>query len=517
MLWLLLEASTLLLFASFFILWRIRVLKKKQHDKDEVEVDAQPNNPNPQSTKDDVASKAQTPNETPFKSFASKLEQQAQSAADKLIALRSEDDLEEVTQYKLWGTLLKAERAIVLNDSSDRPKTILNRFMANIIGTLESVQNKRLTQSQLSKSLEEVDLEFQQASEILISKEALIENQKTLHDELQRNIDDSAAKLLKLDLKNRELIRLHNELSSLKAEIQKLETEHNSTYKVESPSSEGSTDKHHSSRHLIQLQRLSERQQAIIEHLQEQLEDKDGDDIETKEKAREAAISRMERMSNESNALIGQLQAELENTSLTINALKADINTKNQQLIALDEEIKARDGGALGGFMALHSNKQNALESLIGNLANIKSDNAIDHDFESQEQEINNLERMLKESETCVQLLAQELESAELENENLKAEAEELIKNRVTSASSTKDHYSPNSLEELNAQREINRSLVAAVSEIKEQLLSNLSNNDERQLRNEYNRKSLELDRLQLAYSDLERKYLGTLRQDTSS
>ena len=70
----------------------------------------------------------------------------------------------------------------------------------------------------------------------------------------------------------------------------------------------------------------------------------------------------------------------------------------------------------------------------------------------------------------------------------------------------------PKELLELEALREEHRDLVGQIQHMKDSLLNQVSGSTEKTLRNEYNKKSLELYRLQLAYSDLERKYLGTLR-----
>ncbi|RUM51666.1 MAG: hypothetical protein DSY85_11440, partial [Marinomonas sp.] len=150
------------------------------------------------------------------------------------------------------------------------------------------------------------------------------------------------------------------------------------------------------------------------------------------------------------------------------------------------------------------------LESILGGFANLNKDTPERaQSISEQEKEVLNLEQMLKESETCVQLLAQELESAETENVALRERIERQTKDK---RNSTNAEDMPKELLELEALREEHRDLVGQIQHMKGSLLNQVSGSTEKTLRNEYNKKSLELDRLQLAYSDLERKYLGTLR-----
>ncbi len=500
--WILLEATTVFIATFLFLMWRIHALKRTPltPSNQEEHIDKSTDTP---STNEDESEAI-----SPYRLFASKLDAQANDTADRLAMLRDSDDLRAVTELKLWGTLVKAERAIVLNDASQNPQTILNRFMANIIQSLEVVQAKNLNKHTISKNLEDLDAEFIQASEILISKESLLENQKALHEQLRENIDRADKKLKKLGVKTIELERLIHELETLKSHIKTLEQSNDQSFEITSPSkAEIEQHNHHAARHLHKLQRLSERQQAIIDQLQAQLVDNQTNPTE-REEVSHLALKRMERMAAESNSLIGQLQAELESANLSINSLKDEIHSKDTQLKELDEKIKAAEGnGALDGFLALHSDKQTTLESIIGNLSSIKNTSPeSDSTLSKQEKEVKNLEHMLKESETCVQLLAQELDSAEKANENLREQVETKMREKALES----DEANP--LKELEKLRESNRDLVSKVSKIKESLLSQVSESAEKDLRNTYNKKSLELDRLQLAYSDLERKYLGTLR-----
>ena len=512
-LWVLLEAATVMAIASAWILWRTRKLSQKYNQPSEHAEQAPSTDHQDNSSNTDENAKSSEAN-PPFKAFAKVLEHQANEAADTLKNLRTSDDLDSVTRFKLWGTLVKAERAILLNDDTEKPQAILNRFMASIISTLESVKNRNLNKHSLTETLKETDAEFIQASELLISKEELVTNQRELHNELYKNIELAEQKLNKLKVKENELQRLRLELKSQQEQINKLEQHANHDQQF-SQSSQHGEDKanqpqHHSTRHLHQLERLSKRQQAIIEHLQAQLKNSSSNKGEQQEEAQQIALSRMERLTNESRSLIEQLQSELESTNLSITSLKQDIHDKDKQLQEIDEQLKSSDGGVLGEFQALSTNKRDALESILGGIADLNKDTQEHADsFSQQEKEVLNLEQMLKESETCVQLLAQELESAEAENIALREKIERSAKDK---RNLTSPEDMPKELIELEALREEHRDLVAQIQHMKDKLLSQVSGSTEKSLRNEYNKKSLELDRLQLAYSDLERKYLGTLR-----
>ncbi|RUM54364.1 MAG: hypothetical protein DSY85_07510, partial [Marinomonas sp.] len=89
--------------------------------------------------------------------------------------------------------------------------------------------------------------------------------------------------------------------------------------------------------------------------------------------------------------------------------LKQEIHDKDKQLEAIDEQLKSSEGGVLGEYQTLSSNKRDTLESILGGFANLNKDTPERaQSISEQEKEVLNLEQMLKESETCVQLLAQE-------------------------------------------------------------------------------------------------------------
>lgn len=505
----LLEAATVMAVASLWLLWRAYKLRKSPPSKDESDTEQA------EATQSMTAAETQaapaTDDDNPYRAFALELEAQANQAADHLKSLRDSDDLESVTQYKIWGTLAKAERAIILNNSTEQPQAILNRFMASIIHTLDNIQNKQIDKSKLQSSIADLDQEFMQASELIISKETLIDNQKELHAELQASIEFASQKVKRMGIKDTELQRLTVELKKLQEQVKEMESHSDHSHQILAPDNHDNNDaspssQHHSSHHLKQLERMSQRQQAIIEHLQAELSDESGNN-EKDNDARQVALDRMERLSLESQSLIDQLQTELESTNLSIDSLRTEVSQKEKQIKALDEKLRSADASVMTEYQSLNSDKQSALEEILGDIETWNQNNAPEDTLQKQITEISKLEQMLRESETCVQLLVQELETAEMDNNKLRKEVEQQTK-AARSALSTSDSNSP--IAQLEKTRSHNRTLLDQVSEIKDEMIHQV---DSKALRNEYNKKSLELDRLQLAYSDLERKYLGTLRQ----
>ena len=132
-LWVLLEAATVMAIASLWILWRAKKLSKPSNDKQTDSVESDASVSIEENTTLQANNSVEDDEQSPFKAFAKALELQANEAADILKSLRTSDDLETVTRFKLWGTLVKAERAILLNDETEKPQAILNRFMASII------------------------------------------------------------------------------------------------------------------------------------------------------------------------------------------------------------------------------------------------------------------------------------------------------------------------------------------------------------------------------------------------
>ncbi|TPE55516.1 hypothetical protein FJM67_00245 [Maribrevibacterium harenarium] len=505
-LWALLEVSTVMVFISAFLFWRGAKLRRRQDDSSDSELSAE-------ATTEPTGEEAEERN---MKQFAAFLDKQVTFAAEKLKSLRPVDDLTLITRFKIWGTLLKAERAIILNEASSRPRPILNRFMASILNAVASSSGNQQNKENLTLSIREVDDEFKQAGELLLSKEELINNQKLLHKDITDSIDRASKRLNRLKIKEQELARLSAELDKLRRQNEKLQAYHNEPISIApKPSAISKNEdrlRHDSHKHLQSLQHLSDRQQTVIEQLQAQLAQQKENGSQQDKDNRTVALQRMERLVNESKSLIGQLNNELDTTNLSIESLKEDISKRDQELQALEQKLQQENATAVGQFTKVNSSKKDTLNDFMTDISDAKANDAVDNAiYEEQEKEVKVLERLLQESETCVQLLVQELEIAEKENQELLQQLDRKAARMKLENSVNKTLGSTNDTIELNRLRQRNRQLVEATTNLKNQLVNAATHNQEKELRTEYNRKSLELDRLQLAYSDLERKYLGTL------
>jgi chromosome segregation ATPase len=218
--------------------------------------------------------------------------------------------------------------------------------------------------------------------------------------------------------------------------------------------------------------------------------------------AQKVAIAKMSRMSEESQSLIAQLENELETSNLSIVSLRQDISAKDVRLAEMERQLNQSNETAIGNLQTLNANQKETLGSLRSDLDSaletMSSESLIEQDKDTKM-----LERLLQESETCVTLLAQELETAEDTNQELREKVANLT---VDGGESTSSQSKP-----LIEQRERNKKLAQQTTELKEKLLDMATNKDFQALRVVYNKRSLECDRLQLAFSDLEIKYLGTL------
>ena len=501
LIWTLLELTTFLLLANFTFLILSYRLNKKQQKSLANEKEA--------SVKDTVSTTPiSSENQAPFKSLAHYLDLQI-SHATEIIGLHGKDK-HETNTLKLWGTILKAERAIVLNQASKEPKPILNRFLANLLYALSAPKLQTTDPEKLNQSLKEMEEEFLQTSELLTIKESLTKNQLQLNEDLRKNIDRATKRVNQLGIKQVELDRLKAEIDVQQKKIKTLEnvqTDSSVDYgeiKLHAPvvKKDNSSTSSSSFKQISTLSSLSNRQKLVIDQLKNEIEKalKNNSSQDARE-AQKVAIAKMERMSKESESLILQLDNELKSTNLSITSLKQDVNEKDLKIAQMEEQLSHNNETAIGNLQTLHVNKKETLDSLRTGLdtalENMPTDGLIEQDKDTKM-----LERLLLESETCVTLLAQELESAEDTNNELKAKVQAL---------KNKGKNTPTESKLLLDQREKNKVLVQQTTDLKNTLLDIESNQNYQELRVTYNKKSLECDRLQLAFSDLEIKYLGTL------
>jgi hypothetical protein len=412
---------------------------------------------------------------------------------------------------KIWGTVLKAERAILLNQVSEKPKPILNRFLSSLLYALSAPKLQTTDPEKLHQNLKEMEEEFFQAAEILITKESLLKNQTLLNEDLRKNIERASKRIKQLGIKKAEQQRLETEIDSLQKKIKKLEQkqfEHTgggAEFSLQIPTAQIQEKAMRSAsfKQLSSLSSLSDRQKMVIDQLKSEIDKAyKSNNSHAAVEAQKVAVIKMERMSEESQTIILQLEAELETSNLSIASLNQDISIKDAKLAELEKQLNKSNETAIGNLQALSINKKEALGSLRDGL-NTALENMSTDSLIEQDKDATMLERLLHESETCVTLLAQELETAESTNNELK---QQLETRALNDSNGLKSQSKP-----LIEQREKNRQLAQVTTELKSKLSNMISSKDYQALRVTYNKKSLECDRLQLAFSDLEMKYLGTL------
>lgn len=502
LIWTLLELTTFLFLASLLMLWLSHSLKKKNKDKQEKN-----------STSKDIAENSKIDKEESTGSYQQLvyfLDKQISSAI-KAIRPGTENN-HETNTIKLWGTILKAERAILLNQASEKPKPILSRFLSSLLYALSAPKLQMANTDELNQNLKEMEEEFFQTAELLIMKESLTKNQLLLNEDLRDNIDRATKRLAQLRIKQKEQQRLELEVSELQKKIKDLEKSQTGDpesfvkFKMELHDTKESnkSTRNTSFKQISSLNNLSDRQQMVIDQLKNEIERASNNkNSHEAVEAQKIAISKMERMAEESQTLIIQLETELETSNLSIASLKQDISAKDTKLAEMEEQLSNSNETAIGNLQTLNVNKKEALVSLQDGL-NTALENRSSDNLKEQEKDTKMLERLLQESETCVTLLAQELDTAEEINQELKQKVEALIKNNAKSEL--------NLSKPLQEQRERNRELAQITTDLKNKMIDMPSSKDYQELRVSYNKKSLEYDRLQLASSDLEMKYLGTLK-----
>ncbi|RBP84697.1 hypothetical protein EBI01_04010 [Marinomonas rhizomae] len=505
LIWALLELSTFLLLANAVFLWLSHSLVKKAQEASKEETkEATKTSPSLENS-----SKSGDSDTKAYKGLAHYMDLQINFAAASITSNKL--DQHEVNRLKIWGTVLKAERAILLNQANEKPKPILNRFLSSLLYALSAPKLQTTNANELHQNLKEMEDEFYQASELLITKESLSKNQSLLNEDLQKNIDRAKTRINRLAIKQAEQQRLEIEINDLKEKIKKLEQKQPekignfAAFSLQAPKAQKQDKSVHSAsfKQMSSLSSLSDRQKMVIEQLKNEIDKAHkNNNSHAALEAQKVAISKMERISKESQTLISQLEAELETSNLSIATLRQDISLKDAKLAELEEQLDKSNETAIGNLQALSANKKETLGSLRDEL-NTALENQSTENLIEQDKDARALERLLQESETCVTLLAQELETAENTNNELKE--------KVTALAGGSSQSLTTQSKPLIEQREKNRQLAQVTTELKKQLLDSIAHKDYQALRVTYNKKSLECDRLQLAFSDLEMKYLGTL------
>lgn len=492
---LLLEFSTLLLIINAVIYWLSRSLKMKLAIKNSNEANSN-NIINAANPDDDSIT---------YKKLVYYIDGQIQFAANSITQANIEKH--DINKFKIWGTVLRAERAILLNQVSDQPQPILSRFLSSMLYALSAPKLQTTNPDELSQNLTEMQAEFYQTAELLISKESLLNHQKELNDDIRNNIDRAQKRVRQLGIKQNEEKRLELEINDLKKKILTLENQQQSSsdntanfdYNWDHPDQDQWQSKATSYLQISMLNGLSNRQRMVIDQLKSEIKRASKKNhFQSSIEAQHVAITKLERISIESHALIFQLEEELKLSSLSIESLKQDISLKDVKLSELEQQLAKSNETAIGNLQSLTATKKETFGALREGLDTALEKNTSKNLVE-QDKDAKTLERLLLESETCVTLLAQELEIAEESNEELKKQLAQ------TSMTESTKH--------LEKQRALNKRLSQSTTTLKEKLANLATSKHHQELRVSYNKKSLECDRIQLAFSDLEMKYLRTLNK----
>ena len=501
LIWTLLEISTLLVLVSIFFLWMTHRLSKNAKAIESSTLE---------NSVDDMLSLSEgADNPDVYKGLARYLDKQISFAANALELNKMSEH--ETNRLKIWGTILKAERAILLNQVSEQPTPILQRFLSSLFSALFSPKLKLHNIDELKKSIKEMEEEFIQIAEVLMSKELLSENQYLLNEDLRNGIERSKQALKRLAAKKIEKARLESKINELRLKIERLKKEQgvnkevDSAFHMQAPAVRNQDRERRTTlmRQIASLNHLSERQETVIDQLKNEMSKAQHNHTSHSViEAQQAAIAKLERISKESQLLVLQLESELETSNLSIASLRQYISDRDAKLIELEKQLSENNSTAIGSLQALHTNKKETLISLRDGLSSATENFPVET-LAEQDKDTKELERLLHESETCVTLLAHELQTIENANQKLKSELEHINPNKEASN---------NLSSELLVQRERNRKLVSITTELKEKVLAMRLGKSHQELRGVFNKKSLESDRLQLAFADLEKKYLGTLK-----
>ncbi|TBR45071.1 hypothetical protein CBF23_000790 [Marinomonas agarivorans] len=500
LIWTLIEINTVLFITigvASYLLYKQK--KRKQLTED-----------TPEATNTDSSSSSEQTEGTDLDRFIVK---QLNHATRTLLEAKHQNDEKRVTLTKLWGTLLNAERRILKEEQTE---DVLKEFLSPILKAIFESQNSEETLSDLEKKLEQVIAQTNESSATLDVKEELERVQDSLRKTLVDEIEHLEKATAKLQLKHQEKSKLDANLASaykkhekLKQELQALESEQmdddffNDTLFSPSASIAAKRAQHSATKQIKELTKLYERQKNVIELLKGKVDLSKANDIADINEAGEIGVDRLERLVQESDTLIAQLEGELANAEQENMELKTNIENKSEELTQITKQLAANKKSAIGSLKEHTQTNQMVVANLKNDLQGSHATPEIMAFVEQQANEINTIERLLQESETCVTLLEQELKTAKQNNDQLL----ETIKGAEQQAQPS----SPDNQERFEKEQQRKETLLLEHTQIKEQLLSSVANDNEAQLRSDYNKKNLELDRLQLALIDLEKKHIKLL------
>lgn len=526
LLWTLAELTTVLVFALCYVSWKYWQFKRylASHESSPEEEDT--------ATPVEQSVAYEGTDNLIQQQLAELVDRQISHAIDTLQSLRKtqKDSEQAIDMFKLWGTLLKAERAILLNDQLDTPDHILNRFLGPLLQLLGNPSTSSENIDVLQVKLQQIESETSDALETLDMKEELAKQQKLLNNDLKQEVVRCHRRLESLSRKAAEQKRLKQEFEDAQKKLNTLQdkllalSEKHSDEDIKlfaedlTPHSQKSPKKDahendESFRKLGELRVLSARQQNVIDQLKSEIERFVAPEKLAQAKAaHEIAISRMERMLQESESLVRQLEMEMDSANLSISALKQDVSARDRKLKELESRLQEAKRSPMSSLRDATQSQKATLDQLRMGIENAPEMDQQAALMEDQSKEMATLERLLSESETCVELLEQELETAQKRNMELGEKLEKVKNANKALAPAASD--SPGSMlkqQSLDNLRMLNEELESELVNTKQKLIDSLTDNEDKKLKTELSKKNKELSRLQLAYTDLERKYLKAI------
>lgn len=509
--WTLIEIITLFVFTGGLLLW----LKHRMPKTESTEADIlEPKGQMPVQT--EASSKDADTYQEPTLILKHFIQRQMKYAAKQLALAKKPNNPKKIILIKLWGTLLKAETRILENPKKEDTEEILKKHLAMILQSIFNTKKDSANLKELEQKLIKLTQSATQSNEVLRLKTELEHAQNAIKKEVLVQIASLEGAVSRLDIKRHEQAHLELTLANASSNVDQLKKtldtlEHANEFEPlmvhESESSladiKEDVEKHRANKQINSLNQIANRQQVVIDLLRDKLRESSQEALINIDESQEVAINRIELMIKESNSLILQLENELGSTTLSIKTLKSDIDIKSKQLLASEQQLKEAKKTALTSFRETTQMQQSKVEDMKQS----RSDDAPVNTklialIDEQHKESSTLEGLLKESETCVTLLESELESARKNNQEILHTIETVDPDFRGETQSSPN----NKFQQLESQH---HTLLAEHSQVKQQLLSSVTNDKETALKNDFNRKNLELDRLQLAIKDLEQKQLN--------
>jgi hypothetical protein len=508
--WTLIEIITLFVFTGGLFLWLKHRLLTVTPDTDDL---ATPLNQMP--AKSDASNIDTGTYQEPSLTLKQFIHSQMKHAAKQLSLAKQQSKPKKVILIKLWGTLLKAETHILDSAKAEDTEEILKQHLAMILHSIFNAKKDNANLKELEQKLIKLTQSATQSNEVLRLKTELEQAQNTIKKELLVQISSFEGAVSRLDLKRHEQANLELTLLNATSNVDQLKQTLNNLEHVNefepfmvqqtSPSQDDvKTDfeKHRANKQINSLNQIANRQQVVIDLLRDKLKESHKEEFINIDESQEVAINRIEQMIKESDSLILQLENELGSTSLSIKTLKSDIDIKSKQLLASEQQLIDAKKTALTSFRETTQMQHSKVEDMKQQLSQTSENTVLMALIKEQQKESSTLESLLKESETCVTLLESELENARKNNQ----EMTHTIETVDPDFREERDTSSNNKIQQLESQHQ---TLLTEHSHVKQQLLSCGINDKEKALKNDFNRKKLELDRIQLAIKDLEQKQLN--------